>query len=226
MKSEKSGEAQDIVTTFHNRLAEILDSKEPSHWSKLLGISKNLARDKWKKGQTFPRVDNIIKLLFYSGYSANWLLLGTGPMFLADAFDKNEVNRNEDDRRSMQNYVLELEEKVAKYQAVLEHVELDGKMKRLLASSPSIDDIESFSSDEIFENKIVPFATLHKLFTLLSFKFLEMLCGSKEGLETIQSIMSTIESTTEREKYHTLTALQDLDKLISKESLKKLLDNP
>ena len=80
-KIDQPIQPETLKDDFHNRFMEVLCTKPVAWWSEQLNVVPSLINARWKKG-SYPNADNLIKICFLSGISANWLLLGVGPKHL------------------------------------------------------------------------------------------------------------------------------------------------
>ena len=190
-KTEQAVQPEKVKDDFHNRFMEVLCTKPVAWWSEQLNVVPSLINARWKKG-SYPNADNLIKICFLSGISANWLLLGVGPKHI----ESKEMD--EDTRRTLQTYITSLEDQneeiTAQSKKILDDVEVLKILKWFSktfhtdTSAPWGDQLKALNSDAVFQRILMPNYILTKMLIDLIFKGIEHYASSENG----QALMATL----------------------------------
>ena len=220
------------LQAFQQRFAELLETRKPAEWAEKTGISKSLVTNRWKEG-SFPRADNMVKILMLSGYSANWLLLGHGRRLLSETRSEQDIARTEHERRAIQEEIFDLEEK---YEAAREEI---ARLKRRLALKARTDwlaevlgpalDEDAVGRDDArqrFNASVLPVLNIVQSFMLLAFKLFEASARSEDGGQRLTAALDWIKRNFEKNNYTLLSMLSELDALRDNEGFARLFDAP
>ena len=201
---------------FHNRFMEVLCTKPVAWWSEQLNVVPSLINARWKKG-SYPNADNLIKICFLSGISANWLLLGVGPKHL----ESKEMD--EDTRRTLQTYITSLEDQNEEIHAQSEKIIDDVKVLKILkwfsetfhtdTSDAWIDQLKTLNSDAVFQRILMPNYILTKMLMDLIFKGIEQFASSENGQATLATLIGWFKNNYDKQFDQARGSLKDLDPL-------------
>ncbi len=217
-----------VKEEFHNRFMEVLCMKPVAWWSEKLDVVPSLINGRWKKG-SFPNADNLIKICQLSGVSANWLLLGIGP--------KNIENKgmDEDTRRSLQNYITQLEDQneevTQKAKKILNDAEIIKQLKWFSETfhtdqhQEPIDQLKKLTGEEVFNRIFMPGFIFIKMLTDILFKATEQYAISENGTEILTGIIDWIRANYEKNLYMAKGGLKDMESLYYIMEIKNLFSN-
>lgn len=230
LQKKVNNNVEALLKAFQKRFIQLLETQKPVYWAEHTGISKSLITNRWKEG-SFPRADNIIKILQLSGFSANWLLLGHGRRYLSETRSEQDIARTEHERRTIQEEIFELEEK---YEAALGQIE---QFKQQLALKqqtgwlaeilgPILDEntVHRTDTQQRFNESVLPVLNIVQSFLLLAFKLFETSAKSEDGGQRLIAALTWIRRNFEKNNYTLLSMLSELDTLRSNEGFARLFD--
>lgn len=213
---------------FHNRFMEVLCTKPVAWWSEQLDVVPSLINARWKKG-SYPNADNLIKICFLSGISANWLLLGTGAKFL----ENKEMD--EDTRRTLQSYISALEDqneeisehskKILNDVEILKHLRWFTETFQTDQNKEWISQLEALSGEAIFNRVMMPNYIFLKMLLDIIFKSIEHYASSKNGQEILTAMINWIKENYTKNLYHAKGSLKELDTLFNAPEIKDIFRN-
>lgn len=177
---------EEVAEGFHQRLMEVLRMRKKSWWNKELGVSNSLIASRWEKGGV-PKADKISKICQLTGVSANWLLLGVGPKYIDSAVAPQDENH----RRGMQKYIIELEKQKVDFDRMVAHFSEKEKALRswvriarlfgIDSVDTQIERIEELPGDVFFQEHILPLCQFFRSMGDIAFKSAEFLTRSEDG---------------------------------------------
>jgi len=71
----QKGSGRKRLTSFRDRLENLMEGEKPYRWARRVGIKKGVFQYYWERGGK-PSADNLLKIQQYTGCSLEWLVTG------------------------------------------------------------------------------------------------------------------------------------------------------
>lgn len=198
------------INGLKKRFLEIIAEESQKWWADTLSVSQSSISGSWLSGN-LPRAETLFRIMQIKGVSPTWLFFEFGPKYLKD-YDQSAVDvlkTRETHQKIVEQELdnLELKERIKYLERCLKQQELS-----MLIPVLNQDGTDSKSSDDIFNDHILPIVTLMRLFQDILFKSFELALDD----ERMSNVLDWVKENFESGKFTSAATLKDLEKTFKK----------